>query len=85
MLPFALTFQLSKSLKAQLSAKIVCANFVATEGMSDTKYKPILDSYEKLGVNAFLVVRGMAAMTRPASPKKQQTLGWLTSQQEDQR
>jgi len=43
--------RISKSLKAQLSAKIVCANFVATEGMSDTKYKPILDSYEKLGVN----------------------------------
>ena len=40
--------RISKSLKEQLSAKIVCANFVATEGMSDTKYKPILDSYEIL-------------------------------------
>ena len=43
--------RISKSLKEQLSAKIVCANVVATEGMSDTKYKPILDSYKKLGVN----------------------------------
>ena len=40
--------RISKSLKEQLSAKIVCANVVATEGMSDTKYKPILDSYEIL-------------------------------------
>ena len=35
--------RISKSLKEQLSANIVCANVVATEGMSDTKYKPILD------------------------------------------
>ena len=55
--------RISKSLKEQLSAKIVCANVVATEGMSDTKYKPILDSYEKLGVNVGETLRNSKGLS----------------------
>ena len=51
--PAVTTFstQISKGLNEQLRAKFVGANLVATDFMSDLKFKPILDSYEQLGVN----------------------------------
>ena len=45
------TTQISKGLNNQRTAKFVGANLVATELMSDLKFKPILESYEQLEVN----------------------------------